>query len=173
VRVHDPDDGIGWDIVETTASVRAYGFLKTSLDLGQDAFLPASQLFPTSAYLYRQLLTRRFRHTALAIMDEASPFALRSTRNRPRRAMRRGAAERTPSNASPAAFAAVVEAVTGPPRCRCQAAAWKRTRAWLASSATRWGPSTAGSSRSMLGRRFAGTTGTPSTSTLPQGTWAP
>jgi hypothetical protein len=45
VRVHDPDDGIGWDIVEATASVHAYGFLKTSLDLGQDAFLPASNYF--------------------------------------------------------------------------------------------------------------------------------
>jgi hypothetical protein len=57
-----------------------------------DAFLPASQPFPTSACLYRQLPTRRFRHTALAITDEASPFALRSTRNHPRRAVRRGAA---------------------------------------------------------------------------------
>jgi hypothetical protein len=50
------------------------------------------------------------------------------------------------------------------------AAAWKRTRAWLARSATRSGPSTAGSWRSMLGRRLAGTTGTPSMTTLPQGT---
>jgi hypothetical protein len=32
VRVHDPD--IGWDIIETTASVRAHGFLETSLDRG-------------------------------------------------------------------------------------------------------------------------------------------
>ena len=35
------------------------------------------------------------------------------------------------------------------------------------------GPSTAGRARSMLGSRRADTTGTPSTTTLPQGTWAP
>jgi hypothetical protein len=50
-----------------------------------------------------------------------------------------------------------------------QAAAWKRTRARSATAATRSGPSTAGSWRSMLGRRRAATTGTPFTTTLPQG----
>ena len=54
-----------------------------------------------------------------------------------------------------------------------QAAAWKRTRAWLARLATRSGPNTAGSWRSMLGSRRAATTGTPFMITLPQGTWAP
>ena len=54
-----------------------------------------------------------------------------------------------------------------------QAAGWKRTRAWSARAATRSGPSTAGSWRSMPGRRRADTTGTPSMRTLPQGTWAP
>jgi hypothetical protein len=39
--------------------------------------------------------------------------------------------------------------------------------------ATRSDPSTAGSWRSMLGRRRADTTGTPLVTTLPQGTWAP
>ena len=34
-------------------------------------------------------------------------------------------------------------------------------------------PSTAGSARSMLGKRRAATTGTPSATTLPHGTWAP
>jgi hypothetical protein len=32
VRVHDPDNGIGWDIIVTTASVPTA--LETSLDLG-------------------------------------------------------------------------------------------------------------------------------------------
>jgi hypothetical protein len=59
------------------------------------------------------------------------------------------------------------------PARRGQAAAWKRNRAWSASQATRSGPSTGGRARSMLGRRLAATTGTPSTTTLPQGTWAP
>jgi hypothetical protein len=36
-----------------------------------------------------------------------------------------------------------------------------------------FGPSTGGRARSMLGRRRAGATGTPSVTTLPQGTWAP
>jgi hypothetical protein len=47
-------------------------------------------------------------------------------------------------------------------------------RTWDGSSqATRSGSSTAGRARSMLGRRRAATTGTPSLTTLPQGTWAP
>jgi hypothetical protein len=50
-----------------------------------------------------------------------------------------------------------------------QAAAWKRTRAWSANSATRWGLSTVGRLRSMLGRRLAGITRTPSMRTLPPG----
>ena len=54
-----------------------------------------------------------------------------------------------------------------------QTAGWKRTRAWSASQATRSGPSTGGRAQSMLGRRRAATTGTPSVTTLPQGTWAP
>jgi hypothetical protein len=57
------------------------------------------------------------------------------------------------------------------PARRGQAAAWKRIRAWSASQATRSGPSTAGSWRSMLGRRRAARTGTPSLTTLPLGTW--
>ena len=56
-----------------------------------------------------------------------------------------------------------------PARVEGQAAAWKRTRAWLARSATRSGPSTTGSWRSMPGRRLAATTGTPSTSDLAPG----
>jgi hypothetical protein len=56
------------------------------------------------------------------------------------------------------------------PARRGQAAAWKRTRAWSARTATRSGPSTAGSWRSMLGSRRAATTGTPWVTTLPQGT---
>jgi hypothetical protein len=40
----------------------------------------------------RSLLQRPRRYRDLAITDEASPFALRSTRNRPRTAVRRGAA---------------------------------------------------------------------------------
>ena len=44
---------------------------------------------------------------------------------------------------------------------------------WAARFATCSGPSTAGSWRSILGRRLAATTGTPRVTTLPQGTWAP
>jgi hypothetical protein len=55
----------------------------------------------------------------------------------------------------------------------CQAAARKWVRAWSATAVTCSGPSTAGSWRSILGRRRAVTTGTPSMTTLPQGTWAP
>jgi hypothetical protein len=42
-------------------------------------------------------------------------------------------------------------------------------RAWSAKPATRSGPSTAGSSRSMHGSRRAATTGTPTMATLPKG----
>jgi hypothetical protein len=56
-----------------------------------------------------------------------------------------------------------------PARCRGQAAAWNWTRAWLARAATRSGPSTGGSSPSMLGSRRADTTGTPFRTTLPPG----
>jgi hypothetical protein len=52
------------------------------------------------------------------------------------------------------------------------AVGWNRRRAWSASQATRSGSSTTGSWRSMLGRRPADTTGTPSVTTLPQGIWA-
>jgi hypothetical protein len=49
------------------------------------------------------------------------------------------------------------------------AAAWKRTLARSARSATRSGPSTTGRARSMLCRRRAGTTGTANCSALDRG----
>jgi hypothetical protein len=60
-----------------------------------------------------------------------------------------------------------------PPALWGHSAGWKRMRAWSARTATRSGPSTAGRARSMLGSRWADTTGTPSVTILPQGTWAP
>src|SRR5215211_6774961 len=77
------------------------------------------------------------------------------------------------SHRSPTAFVGPREQPSPRSCAGCQAAARKRIRAWSATVATRSGPSTAGRVRSMLGRRRAGTTGTPSTTTLPQGTRAP
>jgi hypothetical protein len=61
--------------------------------------------------------------------DEASPFALRSTRNRPRRAMRRDAADPTQSAFQPTAFVEPQEQPSPMSCASCQAAARKRIRA--------------------------------------------
>src|SRR4029453_9569932 len=61
----------------------------------------------------------------------------------------------------------------GPAGVEDQAAAWKRTRAWAARPTTRSGPSTAGNSPGIFGRRRAATTGTPSVTTLPERIGAP
>jgi hypothetical protein len=84
--------------------------------------------------------------------------------------VRRGAAHRT-GRRPPAAFVEPREQPSASVSVlrRCQAAARKRIRAWSARAATRSGPSTAGRVRSMLGSRRAGTTGTRSMTTLPQG----
>jgi hypothetical protein len=48
VRVHDPDNGIGWDIIVTTASVPTA--LETSLDLGKTrSFEPPNHFLPPLA----------------------------------------------------------------------------------------------------------------------------
>src|SRR5215218_3472833 len=66
-----------------------------------------------------------------------------------------GAADPTQSSVSPTAFAVPREQPSPTSCAGCQAAARKRIRAWLATTATRSGPSTAGSWRSML-KEFRG-----------------
>jgi hypothetical protein len=104
------------------------------------------QSVPTPDCLQNAASTTRCPHyRRLAITDEASPLALRSTRNRLRKAVRRGASDRTsqaryePPLCSPGAAVALV-----PMRAGCQAAAWKRTRAWSARPVTRSGPTPPG-----------------------------
>ena len=77
----------------------------TSTDL-QRGFCPTTQLIQPADTLPRglPLTISSSRLTALVITDEASPFALRSIRNRLRRAVRRGAADRRRSDGTVACW---------------------------------------------------------------------
>ena len=77
----------------------------TSTDL-QRGLCPTTQLIQPADTLPRglPLTISSSRLTALVITDEASPFALRSIRNRLRRAVRRGAADRRRSDGTVACW---------------------------------------------------------------------
>jgi len=109
---------------------------------------------------------------AVAITDDASPFALRSTRNRLRTAMRRGRCWSNAVSVPPIAF---VEPREHNRLGWCAGCQWQRgaNSGLVGQVGDPFGPEHRRELASMLGRHLAATTGTPSATTLPQGTRAP
>ena len=89
-------------------------------------------------------------HPALAMTDQASPFALRSTRNHPRTAMGQGRRWSKAVSVPRIAFVEPREQQSPWVVCRLSSGSAERIRAWLVRLATRSGPSTAGSWQACL-----------------------